>query len=486
MAATVAWTVPYGTDLTKLAPAYTVSAMASGSPASGTLRNFSTPQTYTLTAQDGSTKVHTVTAIVDPNSPSSSGATLTVLEDTATTLTAGNFGYADPNSVALAAVRITSLPAKGTLKNSGTAVLIGELPLTVAAADIGNLTYQPALNANGAPYTTIGIKVRNANNLWSSADAVMTVNVTPVNDPPTSTGGSVTLKGNTVKTFAATDFQFSDVDGDTLGAIKVTSLPTHGILKLGGSPITSVPGAAIPVANIGTLTYTPAMDISVTDSFKFQVRDAAAFSADATMAITVTSASTIAVQNGSFETPGGINNATYWWSLGSPWTGGISPQGYEVLDMRGWEGATFSSAADGFFAANMETWIVSITQNLATTVNAGDTLSVTFSGGRAKGQTGGKLTATFVVGTTEYTSSEFDTALQAANTWQSHTFTTPITNTGNLSLKFSPVSGRPWLDKISDVTLKPGAGSGTYAGLGHRQRRRQPDDGPRPRPRRRA
>ena len=62
VAGTVAWTVPYGTALTNLAPAYTVSPMASGSPASGTSRNFSTPQTYTITAQDGSTKVYTVTA----------------------------------------------------------------------------------------------------------------------------------------------------------------------------------------------------------------------------------------------------------------------------------------------------------------------------------------------------------------------------------------------------------------------------------------
>ena len=61
-AATVTWTVPYGTGLTNLAPAYTVSPNAAGSPASGTSRNFTTPQTYTITAQDGSTKVYTVTA----------------------------------------------------------------------------------------------------------------------------------------------------------------------------------------------------------------------------------------------------------------------------------------------------------------------------------------------------------------------------------------------------------------------------------------
>ena len=110
----------------------------------------------------------------------------------------------------------------------------------------------------------------------------LTVNVTPLNHAPTTSGGSVVMKPNTVKTFAAGDFPFSDVDaGNTLGAIKVvTTLPVHGSVMLGGTTIISVPSAAIPVASIGTLTYTPAADYIGADSFKFQVRDAAAYSAD--------------------------------------------------------------------------------------------------------------------------------------------------------------------------------------------------------------
>ena len=229
---------------------------------------------------------------VTPNAPTSSGAALTALEDTATALAAGNFGYTDPLNVALAAVQITSLPALGTLMYNGTAVVNGGLPLTVTAANIGNLSYQSALNGNGTPYTTMGIKVMNANNLWSVA-ATMTLNVTPVNDAPTSTGGSVNLNGNPLRTFSAGDFPFADVDaGDTLGAIQVTSLPALGTLKLNTTAIT-VPGAVIPLANIGTLTYTASPGYTVSDSFTFKVRDAALFSADATM--TITGSSTFAV-----------------------------------------------------------------------------------------------------------------------------------------------------------------------------------------------
>ena len=59
--------VPYGTDVTTLDPTYTVSPLATGAPVSGTARNFTSPQTYTVTAQDGiSQKVYTVTVAFNP------------------------------------------------------------------------------------------------------------------------------------------------------------------------------------------------------------------------------------------------------------------------------------------------------------------------------------------------------------------------------------------------------------------------------------
>ena len=54
-------TVPHATDVTALAPDIKVSADATVAPASGVGRDFSTPQTYTVTAQDGSAKKYIVT-----------------------------------------------------------------------------------------------------------------------------------------------------------------------------------------------------------------------------------------------------------------------------------------------------------------------------------------------------------------------------------------------------------------------------------------
>ena len=66
---TITWTVPYGTSPDALAPTYTLSDMATASPPSGTSRNFTTSKDYTVTAQDLTTKVYTVTVTVAAQGP---------------------------------------------------------------------------------------------------------------------------------------------------------------------------------------------------------------------------------------------------------------------------------------------------------------------------------------------------------------------------------------------------------------------------------
>ncbi|MEI3520419.1 MAG: hypothetical protein V8Q40_04720 [Anaerosacchariphilus sp.] len=63
-AGTIKITLPYGTDLTSLKPEITVKNAKSVSPASGAAVNLTAPVTYTVTAEDGTTKTYTVTATV--------------------------------------------------------------------------------------------------------------------------------------------------------------------------------------------------------------------------------------------------------------------------------------------------------------------------------------------------------------------------------------------------------------------------------------
>ena len=53
--------VPRSASLSALAPTFSLSAFATSSPASGTVRNFTSPQNYTVTAQDGTTQTYTLT-----------------------------------------------------------------------------------------------------------------------------------------------------------------------------------------------------------------------------------------------------------------------------------------------------------------------------------------------------------------------------------------------------------------------------------------
>ena len=107
--------------------------------------------------------------------------TVTGTEDTQFTFAGGDFTFTDVESDALTRVEITTLPAAGTLKLSGSAVTALD---KITVADIGNLTFDPAANANGSPYTTFTFKVEAGAGSWSVAAATMTIDVTAVDDGP--------------------------------------------------------------------------------------------------------------------------------------------------------------------------------------------------------------------------------------------------------------------------------------------------------------
>jgi autotransporter-associated beta strand protein len=75
---TISVTVPYVTDVSALAPKITASAGATIAPASGTSRDFTQPQTYTVTAPDGSTKTYSVTVSKSPVSRAKDMLTFTL------------------------------------------------------------------------------------------------------------------------------------------------------------------------------------------------------------------------------------------------------------------------------------------------------------------------------------------------------------------------------------------------------------------------
>jgi autotransporter-associated beta strand protein len=115
-------TIPYATDITALVPNIKVSDGATLAPESGVRRDFSTPQTYTVTARDGSTKNYVVTVNKTAISTAKEILTFTLPGTRATAMSQNRIAVYVPTSTDVKALApaftlsplATAVPASGT------------------------------------------------------------------------------------------------------------------------------------------------------------------------------------------------------------------------------------------------------------------------------------------------------------------------------------------------------------------------------------
>jgi len=117
----------------------------------------------------------------------------------------------NPSANTFLAVKITTLPGAGSLKNKSAAVSAGQF-VSVTDINQGRLKFTPAANASGSPYTAFTFQVQdNGGTTGGGVDLdpspnTMTIQITPVNDPPTWTtlppSGSLTIDEGQFLTFA--------------------------------------------------------------------------------------------------------------------------------------------------------------------------------------------------------------------------------------------------------------------------------------------
>jgi hypothetical protein len=235
------------------------------------------------------TLTHTVNPVNDP--PVSTNNTITIDEDQVRPLTTADFGnYSDVENQPFSTIKIVTRPDKGTLQYNVGGVWT---PITTNGGDyaISDATikfrYIPAQNENGNNYTTIVYQVSDGVD-FSVSNYTVTINVTPVNDPPISTGDAITSDEDALYYFNLSDFgTYSDVEGDSLAAVQITSLPSLGTLEYNnGSGWVSALGAQIApsllTGNSGTskLRYMPPANAfgSPFTQFEFKVSDGADYS----------------------------------------------------------------------------------------------------------------------------------------------------------------------------------------------------------------
>ncbi len=225
--------------------------------------------------------------------PSGDNNTVSTPEDITYVFAVADFtvNYSDPEGDPFTEIRVTSLESVGSLELSGTPVILNQI---ITAGDIGSglLTFVPVADQNGSPYDSFDFEVGDGD--FSASDYTLTINVTPVNDPPTGDNNTVSTPEDITYVFAVADFtvNYNDTEGDAFAQIRVTSLESVGNLLYSGAPVTL--NQVITAGDIGSglLTFVPVANQSASpyDSFDFEVGDGSDFSAsDYTLTVNVTS-----------------------------------------------------------------------------------------------------------------------------------------------------------------------------------------------------
>ena len=137
-----------------------------------------------LTSNGAVSVVNAANLVLGNLTPEGTDATLSASEDTPLAVTAADFGYNATGGYLMTGVKIAGLPAQGTLKLNGVAVVMDQF-VSVAQLDAGQLVFQAAANASGTNYANFKFKVmdsRSGNNEDLVANT-LTFNVAAVNDP---------------------------------------------------------------------------------------------------------------------------------------------------------------------------------------------------------------------------------------------------------------------------------------------------------------
>ena len=216
--------------------------------------------------------LHVVDSSSSPTNSAPTGINLTstnILENQASGTVVGTLSATDPNS---GDVHTFSLGCTGV--DNGSFTIDGTLLKSAAVFD-----YETKKSYSICIRTSDGTL---------SFDKNFDINITNSNEAPTSSNKTFTINEDETKTFAASDFDFSDVDvGDNLHSIVISSLETAGSLKLNGIDVTS--GQTITTINIPNLKFTPATNASGSPyaSFGFKVNDSVVNSIEYTVTINV-------------------------------------------------------------------------------------------------------------------------------------------------------------------------------------------------------
>jgi len=211
----------------------------------------------------------------DNSAPVTADASISILEDNSYTFAQANFPFTDapPGPTSFTSLVIGALPAAGTLwldldangYDPGEGVSTSQV---IPVGSIPNLHYTPAANGNGTPYTTFTFMV--SDGILNSTAKTMTVNVTPVNDPPSFAKGAdqtVNEDAGAGSAISVANWATSIAAGPTADESAQT---VNFIVSNDNATLFSVAPA---IDASGKLTYTLATDANGTANVSVQLHD---------------------------------------------------------------------------------------------------------------------------------------------------------------------------------------------------------------------
>ncbi|MCK9407818.1 MAG: T9SS type A sorting domain-containing protein, partial [Bacteroidetes bacterium] len=193
--------------------------------------------------------------------------------------------------------------------------------ITKTEIDAGKLKFKPAANATGNPYTTFTFKVNDGTD-YSVSSYTMTINIGAVNDPPTAANNAVSAIEDNDKTFASTEFNYSDTEGSTLLLVQIATAPSAGTLYNdanlnsivdGGEALSASSTVTKAAIDSGKLKFKPAANGngSPYTTFSFKVNDGTDYSTSSyTMTINVTPVVDVTFTDGSVYAPQSASPST--------------------------------------------------------------------------------------------------------------------------------------------------------------------------------
>ena len=217
--------------------------------------SFTYKVTDTSDAESAAAATVSITVSAADDAPTASNISKSTGEDTTLTFAAADFtgAYSDADGHTLKSVKIATLPAAthGTLKSGNPLAAVGAGD-SIAAADLGTITFEPAANWNGTASFTF--TVTDSSDQESAAPATVTITVN-AEEVTVSVADASATEGSTV-TFTATlsvavssnvVLGWSTGDDDTTGARQATA----------GTDYTAVTNGSVTIdANQTEATFT--------------------------------------------------------------------------------------------------------------------------------------------------------------------------------------------------------------------------------------